>query len=213
MKMPETVYFHIGSMKTGSIALQKFCYLNRDALLGAGVDYIQFQRPQLELPRWSNGFFLLQNDFDADAVNKKIEESSAKSILISEEGMISKPLIWQNPVFRKMRRVIILYLRNSVELVASWASENSLPYNFSQTEHSSGRGVVSVDEGLDTWTKEYRGILFRAYLAFKDDPELEVIVRPFPPDNPKKENLVQGFLKLLGIPDSIAMTLARDGSN
>ena len=206
--MPDTVYFHIGSIKTGSTGVQKFCYEHRDALLAAGVDYIQFHPPKLHLPRWANADFLLQDGFDAAFVAARMAQSPAPSILISEEGLMGRPHIWQHPVFAGMRRVIVLYLRNSVDLVASWAAENSLPYNFSQMEHASGQGVVSVDEGLGIWSDQYRGMLFTLCHAFASDPGLEVLLRPFPPRDPQGEALLPGFLRTLGITDPATLALA-----
>lgn len=178
--MSKTIYFHIGSMKTGSTGIQKFCYEQREKLLGHDVDYVQFEPPQLHLPRWANADVLLNPDFDTAYVSSMIEASPASKIVISEEGLIGRPWVWQHPVFNQYERKIILYLRNSVDLVASWASENSLPYNFRQASHSSGRGVVSIDEGIGIWTNSYRGMLFGLVNAFTTDPGLEVRIRRFP---------------------------------
>lgn len=206
--MAKTVFFHIGSIKTGSTGLQKFCYENREALLERDVDYIQFQPPQLHLPRWANADFILDLNFVPDTVAEHINASPASRILISEEGLMGRPHIWQNPVFWDVRRVIILYLRNSVELVASWASENSLPYNFGQAEHSSGRGVVSIDKGIGHWSMGYRGMLFGFLNAVQDDPGLEVVIRPFPPEAPD-ESLTEGFLKTLELDAAAVGDLAQ----
>lgn len=204
--MADTVYFHIGSVKTGTTMLQKFCYEKRENLLGVGVDYIEFEPPRLDLPRWANADYILNAEFDAEFVRDKMAVSSARSILISEEGIMSRPDIWQHPVFSSMRRVIILYMRNSIELVASWASENSLPYNFNQDYHSSGRGVVSIDEGMDIWSFAYRKMLTQLSLAFDDDPGIEVRIRPFPVVG--RDNLLQDFLQQLDIPTNVALGLA-----
>lgn len=181
--MEKTIYFHIGSMKTGSTGIQKFLYENREQLLQANLDYVQFQPPQLHLPRWANADFLLNPEFDAEYVADTIERSPASKIVISEEGLISRPWVWQHPAFSRYNRKIILYLRNSVELVASWAAENSLPYNFRQTSHASGRGVVSIDEGIGIWTNAYRGMLFGLASAFSADPEPDIRIRKFPTED------------------------------
>ncbi|WP_026756655.1 hypothetical protein [Sediminimonas qiaohouensis] len=206
--MTKTVFFHIGSIKTGSTGLQKFCYENHEALRKRDVDYIQFQPPQLHLPRWANADYLLKPDFDANFVADTIAASPASKILISEEGLMGRPQIWQHPVFQDMRRVVILYLRNSVDLVASWASENSLPYNFRQAEHSSGLGVVSVDHGIGHWSMAYRGMLFGLLNAAQSNPNWEMVIRPFPPQAPD-ESIVKDFLKALGLEDITAHELAQ----
>jgi hypothetical protein len=193
-----TVYFHIGSIKTGSTGLQKFAYEKRDALLKKDVDYIQFEPPQLHLPRWANADVLVKPDFDGARIAEAMAASPASRILISEEGLMARPHVWQHPVFKNMRRVVILFLRNSVDLVASWASENSLPYNFRQAEHSSGRGVVSVDEGIGIWSNAYRAMLYGFLNAVGSDPELKVVVRPFPPESPDA-SLVATFLEALDL--------------
>ena len=41
---------HIGTRKTGTTALQKFFYDNREALLRNGVDYVQFTRQKKRSP-------------------------------------------------------------------------------------------------------------------------------------------------------------------
>ena len=214
--MTRTVFFHIGSVKTGTTGLHKFCYENRDALLEQDVNYVQFQPPQLHLPRWANADYLMNQDFDPGVVVEAINASPQSKILISDEALMGRPQIWQHPVFRDMRRVVILYLRNSVELVASWASENSLPYNFRQVEHSTGRGVVSVDEGIGFCSMKYRGLLLQFLNAVQSDSDLGVVIRPFPPQLPD-ETLVENFFKILevsetGIRDLVAMS-GKDGAN
>lgn len=194
-----TVFFHIGSIKTGSTGLQKFCYLNRDNLLAHDIDYIQFSPPQLHLPRWANADCLMPVDFDAEFIEQEIGKSKASRILISEEGLMSRPNVWQHPIFQGMRRVIVVYLRNSVELVASWASENALPYNFRQVEHSSGRGTIPIDKGIGVFSNEYRGMLLRLFSAISSDSDLEVVIQPFPPRSDSGESLIMGFLKILGV--------------
>ncbi|WP_171238656.1 hypothetical protein [Ruegeria sp. HKCCA5763] len=209
--MTKTVYFHIGTVKTGSTGLQKFCYEHREALLGADVDYIQFQPPRLDLPRWANADYLMTADFDSDVVTRYVEASPASRILISEEGLMGRPQIWQHPVFNNMRRVVILYLRNNVDLVASWASENALPYNFSQKEHSSGRGVVSVEEGISVWTDRYLSHLQNLHKAFAADPELTVRLLPFPPSNGK--TLIKTLLEALELNQEAVDGLVDAASN
>jgi hypothetical protein len=95
----DTVYFHIGSIKTGSTAIQKFCFENRAALLAAGIDYTQFQPPQLHLPRWANADCFLMPEIDADLVRGKISASSVRSTHIYHPT--------RNPNLRARGNVII----------------------------------------------------------------------------------------------------------
>ena len=195
----KTVYFHIGSIKTGSTLLQKLSYEKRNVLLTHDVDYIQFEPPRLDLPRWANADALMEEKIDVNLISSRLEASTASKILISEEGLLPRPHVWQHKIFRNYRRVIVLFLRNSVELVASWASENSLPYNYLQKVHASGQGTVSVRDGLKLWTRTYSAMLINLCKALEQDPSLEIIILPFPKANSIEESLVSAFFQGLGL--------------
>ncbi len=210
--MPEEVIFHIGSIKTGSTHLQKICYEERDELLKHSIDYIQFQPPRLDLPRWANADMILNDCFDEKFISNIILNSPSDKVLISEEALMTRPNIWQHPVFKSMRRILVVYIRNSVDLVASWAAENALPYNFRQQSHSSGRGVVSIDEGLVTWATTYKRLLENLIKSVGDDPELKVIVRPFPPLGPGEKDLLSDFLEVIGIESSSVASFVQRSS-
>lgn len=205
-----TVYFHIGTIKTGSTSLQKLSYENRQVLLENDIDYIQFEPPRLDLPRWANADCLLQDEIDENFVSDHLKASSASNILISEEGLMGRPHVWQHDVFRAYRRVIIIYLRNSVDLVASWSSENSLPYNYLQKSHASGFGVVPVEEGLAQWAQFYGAMLSHLGDAFSSDPSLEVIIRPFSPTNSKGLSLAEEFFQGFGLPAEVVQKTFSD---
>lgn len=205
--MQKSIVFHVGSIKTGTTSIQKFCYDNHALLLSHDVDYIQFEPPQLHLPRWANADALLRPNHDANSIATIIDNSPASTILVSEEGLMGRSDVWNHEMFKGHQRKIVLYLRNSVELVASWASENSLPYNFRQKEAASGRGVVSIEEGIGVWSKAYRGLLFRFLEGVSANPELEVVIRPFPVVQPGG-NLVTDFLQAIGLNTETARYVA-----
>lgn len=133
-----TVYLHIGTMKTGTSALQRFLYENREYLQEQGYVYPDMR---LDLPadyRFRNGHFLVysfdrkvqvdEQKFLEDAFGQ-IGELAKKfdHIILSDEVIwhrsFKKTGFWQklSEDFRKIdcEIKIILYLRRQDELVES----------------------------------------------------------------------------------------------
>lgn len=93
----KTIFFHVGSIKTGSTGLQKFCYGNRQALIEKDLDFIQFEPARLDLPRWANADYLLKSSVDSAELPKKLARSPASRILISDEALMPRPHICLSP--------------------------------------------------------------------------------------------------------------------
>jgi hypothetical protein len=173
------VFFHAGTMKTGSTFIQKFFHDNREAIGFVGLDYPFFSPPRLELPRYANADFLLKEGFDTRYVAERIEASPCNRILISEEGLIGRADVIKSSAFDRFEKTAILYVRLPVDLVASWAGENALPYNFKQMEHASGRGVVPVAEGLVVYCNAYRNLLGKFLDDFAEADDVRLIIREY----------------------------------
>ena len=57
--MLKTIYFHIGTVKTGSTLIQKMLWENRSILKKFDVNYFDLIPPKLDYPRYANAEFLL----------------------------------------------------------------------------------------------------------------------------------------------------------
>src|SRR5690348_12441362 len=96
----KTVFFHVGTIKTGSTFIQRFFYDNKKKIKAIGVDYPFFSPPRLDLPRYANADFFLKKGFDTGYVSDMIENSPCDKILISEEGLIGRADIINSEAFQ-----------------------------------------------------------------------------------------------------------------
>jgi hypothetical protein len=201
----KSVFFHVGTVKTGSTAIQSHLWKNHDQLLGLGIDYLQIRPPRLDLPRYANADFLLDPDTSFDEVQRLLDGSHADQIVISEEGLWGNPRLILHPVFEHHEKTIVIYLRNSADLIASWAAENAEPYNalvdppadFPPVFQS---GPLPIDVGIEQCRYFYAKI-FREFFIFLDGflaTGGRLVVRPFERDQLLDHDVVSDFLHLFG---------------
>ncbi|CPR05811.1 hypothetical protein BN971_00650 [Mycobacterium bohemicum DSM 44277] len=199
------IIFHVGTIKTGSTYVQKFLFDNKKSLTALGVDYILFSPLRLDLPRYANADFIIDNDFNVHRVRNLIEASPCRHIIISEEGLMGRPASIKNEVFAAYSRTAIMYVRPPVELVASWAAENSLPWNFIRDlqKYSDGFGVVDVSEGVKYCCNIY-GLMINSFLdTIEADAELNLVVRPYERDQLADGNIIVDFFHTMGLGDRL----------
>lgn len=191
------VFFHVGTIKTGSTLVQKFFHDNQEAIRALGVDYPYFSPPRLDLPRYANADFLLQEGFNQKYVTDMIAASPCDRILISEEGLLGHTQVLKSPAFDDCEKTAIIYVRKPADLVASWAGENAMPYNFRQKDAASGRGVVHVSEGLAIYCSAYRSMLDTFLNNFAEADDLTLIVREYDFDKFSNHNIVEDILSVI----------------
>lgn len=196
--MAKTIFFHIGTVKTGSTYLQRTMWEDRALLESLGVTYLGVTPPALHLPRWANADFL-DDPALHDTARRLIEEAPADRILISEEGWFARPELIAHPLFDGFDKRVIVYIRRPAELVAAWAAENAEPYNAIVERHGSGRGPVAFERGIEDFAREYADAMRKCFRQFDAlGPEM-VTVRPFEREALRGGDLLTDFLSVLGI--------------
>lgn len=199
------IIFHVGTIKTGTTYIQKFLFDNKRQLSSLGVDYILFSPLRLDLPRYANADYIIDNDFNAHRVKKLIGASPCRHIIISEEGLMGRPDCIMNEAFAAYKRTAIMYVRPPVELVASWAAENSLPWNFVRDlrKFSDGLGVVDVAEGLKYCCNIY-GLMINSFLnKIEADAKLNLVVRPYEAGQLMNGSIIVDLFHAIGLGDNL----------
>jgi hypothetical protein len=206
VSVSKSIIFHVGTVKTGSTAIQRYLWENRDQLLAHGVDYLQVTPPQLHLPRYANADFLFDENTRFDEVQRLIDTSPADRIVISEEGLWGRPRVILNPAFEGYEKTVVIYLRNSADLIASWAAENSEPYNalvVPPKDLPPGflSGPLPINVGLDQ-CRFYYGKIFSEFFVFLDSflaAGGHIVVRPFETDRLIGRDATLDFLDVLKV--------------
>jgi hypothetical protein len=201
----KSIIFHVGTVKTGSTAIQHHLWKNRDQLRSLGIDYLQVTPPRLDLPRYANADFLFDPDTKFDEVHRLIDESPSDRIVISEEGLWGNPRSILHPVFEGHEKTIVIYLRNSADLIASWAAENAEPYNVMIDPPADFppdflSGPLPIDIGIEQ-CRYFYGKIFEGFFVFLDGflaTGGHLVVRPFEKHQLYGHDVVSDFLNLLG---------------
>jgi hypothetical protein len=180
--------FHAGIVKTGSTYIQKKCSENQNILEKMGLNYLDITKPNLKLPKWSNADFLFEdkNNFSDEFIAEKICSSAQKTIIISDEALWANIHVINRPCFANFKKTIILYIRDPAETIASWAGENSKPYNVLLANGE----VVSIGFGLERYTEIYINIFNEFIEKFKSLSSVELVIRLYL----KKIDLFEDFL-------------------
>jgi len=202
----KAITIHVGTVKTGSTAIQKYLWENRDWLLTQGVDYLQVTPSRLDLPRYANADFLFDPATVVKSVRAMIDASPAPRIVISEERLWAATHAITHPTLDGYDKTIVLYLRNSADLIASWAGEMAEPYNSGVAPPADfppefQTGPLVIETGIIQCRYFYRKI-FTEFLAFLD-PFLasggRLIVRPYARDQLTGQDAIFDFLAQVGI--------------
>lgn len=80
--MSKTLFLHIGLPKTGTTAIQRFCYYNRDLLAQQGYCYGKIMQSSTRVPSYVNGLFITEKIYSE---NKTIDKEATKAHF--EEGL------------------------------------------------------------------------------------------------------------------------------
>ena len=199
MSTEKRLYFHVGTVKTGSTYIQKVMWENLEAMCERDLDYIQITPPRLDLPRYANADFLFDGEIDEAVIGQAIDDSPCSKILVSDEALWGQVEKLRHRAIRGYRRKAIVYVRPPADLIAAWASENAQPHNFRQQEHSSGVGVVPIEEGVRLFANRYEAIT-RSFIRFINAFGAEnVIVRRFDRHAFEGGSLIEDFLSQLEI--------------
>lgn len=195
------VIFHVGIVKTGSTYIQKKCSENQNILEKMGLSYLDITKPNLNLPKWSNADFLLvdTNNFSDEFIAEKICSSAQKTTIISDEALWANIHIINRACFANFKKTIILYIRDPAETIASWAGENSKPYNAILANNE----VISIGFGLERYTEIYINIFNEFLEKFESLSSVELVIRLYS----KKINLFEDFL--MAIPKDKSLVLEK----
>lgn len=202
--MQKTIYFHIGTVKTGSTLIQKMLWENRDTLKKYDVGYFDLVSPKLTYPRYANAEFLVDEEVkvsDSD-IERYIDDLDVSNTIISEEGLWANLKIINHPSFNRYKKRIILYVRKPSEVIASWASENAEPYNATQKLHASGMGVVPISTGIKEFTTRYSRIFQNFFNTIDQIECADVVVRAYERKQFYNHDVFSDFLEVVNIKPS-----------
>jgi len=197
----KTIYFHVGTVKTGSTLIQKILWENKELLEEFNFHYFNLIEPKLALPRYGNAEFLLDKSITMtnDEIERYIDNQKADNIIISEEGLWANMDLLIKDIFSKYDKKIILYVRKPADVIAAWASENAEPYNALQKEHASGIGVVPIEEGVEEFTQRYIKIFENFFKNLERLKNTEVVIRAYDREQFENNDIFRDFLNILKI--------------
>jgi hypothetical protein len=201
---PSSCYVHIGIPRTGSTAIEKFLYENRQILLDRGILY-----PEVNLRGYGHHdlAYLLSGGYPEwaipqprnldDLATDLCHASAAHSgdILISSENFYLFPaivrlqeLLTKTGASSGRRVVIIVYVRRQDEAQESW---------YSQTVKAQGE-TCKIDESIDRWRYlwDYRARLAEWAAAFG---AANLVVRPYETTQFRGGSLITDFLACIGV--------------
>jgi hypothetical protein len=202
--MSKTIYFHIGTVKTGSTYLQKLMWENREIFQEFGLCYLRVTPPALQLPRYANGDFLHDASLHTRA-RTLIEDSKCDNILISDEGISGYPDLVNLPMFDGFNKRIIIYLRQPAQLIAAWAAESAEPYNAFIHHNLGQQGPMYFEAGLTFFERSYAEMLRRCFTVFEALGQGNVLIRPYQKEMLQDGDLLTDFLSIFEI-DSNKLT-------
>lgn len=194
----KTIYFHIGSPKTGSTAVQWFLSINNKKLLKQGLFYPivgrNHQEPVSGKVMYVNGSLLMDESYKEhfEEMVSAFEKTGANKMIISEEGIFDhlddfvikiKSIASSN----KYNYKIIVYLRNSLEYCSSLWKEN-----VRQCFETS-----SLEEYIDghCYSSSLNGIHELSEIIGVDN----IIVKTYEKETWLNNNLLEDFFSIFGI--------------
>ena len=215
----KTLYFHIGSPKTATTTIQRFCMEHRDILLEKGLCYPVMPFVYEHKSKRRNGLFLtskyVKNGVRDEEREKEIFHEGLSiiekkfdvvdRILLSDEGAYA--MFFRRELYRTngqmlaqwakehhIRLKIIIYLRNQADYAMSWYNQ--------LVKHSASETLSSLtwEEYLKTHRK-YVALDYYKYLNILSDTfgKENIIVKRFDRTFFKKGSLVDDFMDILGI--------------
>lgn len=199
--MLKTIYFHVGTVKTGSTLIQKMLWENKELLKDFDASYFDLVSPKLSYPRYANAEFLLDpsEKVSDDRIIEYLDGLDVSNTVISEEGLWANIELISNPIFDKYNKVVVLYVRKPADVIAAWASENAEPYNAKQKIHASGMGVVPIDLGIAEFTSRYSKIFKDFFKKIENIKIDELIVRPYDRSRFYNNDIFCDFLEVINV--------------
>jgi hypothetical protein len=192
------IYVHAGTVKTGSTYIQKTFYQNARVFEDFGISYPYVFPPALNLPRYANAEFLVDRSRDDEAARLLRDPRSPKK-LISEEGIFFNLSQLKHPAFDGLPTQLILYVRPPAELIFSWASELSRPYNAFLPDVAFGYGLLGIPAGVRILSQTYENAIRRFIDFVTASPHINIVVRAFENDSFINSHLLSDFIACLGL--------------
>ena len=191
-----TLYFHIGTPKTGTTHIQNFMWNNGEALKKQGYVYPHFaQFPGIGKAR--NGYFLKTN-FEGYQKNfGKIGKlaSQYENIILSDEGMWNMNKSYMERFYENTKEYgldvkIIVYLRRQdLYLQSNWAQKVK--------EDSQDTFQEYIEKGV------YKAVRFDYFDRLNEIAQIvgkeNIIVRVYEKSQFKNHNLTDDFLETVGL--------------
>ena len=212
MRLKKNIYIHIGTEKTGTKTIQKFCIQNHDFLLSNNIFYPNnIDEPHVfKRTHWSlaacvadNNEFVPENkrfspEVAFGSLKKEIDKNPCDNILISAEPF-STNVVNVNSIktikkcLKDYNVKIIIYLRRQDDYFISSVS----------TYVKGGRYIKENDFGASKVLAQknrydYLHILERWSQVFGKE---NMIVKRFEKQSMKNENLMEDFFDIFGITD------------
>ena len=208
--MEHTLYFHIGTPKTGTTAIQSFLYKNRQWLWDQGVEYIKLC--ENESPDVGNGAVFCNADYSlADISYSNDITGKIKNALKCRNVIISKENFWQSPTFPlwleswmgEVQNVkVIVYLRRQDLFIESFWNEIIKEGCYSDDFDTFFNKIKSEDyivygpHKMNTRVFSYLEVLDSIAQSIGKE---NIIVRPFEKQQFYNEELISDFVRILGI--------------
>lgn len=215
----KTLYFHIGSPKTGTTTIQSFCTDHREILVEKGLCYPIMPFVYEHKSKRRNGLFLTSKYVKNGVRDKEREKQifqrglnivekqfeTCDTVLLSDEGAYSmffrrklykttgKALVqWAKE--KNIQIKVIIYLRSQVDYAMSW-------YNQLVKHSASDRlSRLTWEEYIKTY-KKYVVLDYYSYLHILSDVfgKENIIVKRFDRTFFKNGSLVDDFMNIFGI--------------
>ncbi|PYE91314.1 hypothetical protein C8J35_1582 [Rhizobium sp. PP-F2F-G38] len=196
--MKKTIYFHIGTVKTGTTFIQKFCHENADFLAENNLAYPHITPPQLHLPRYANAAFLW-DPTSFEPAKEHLNQLKQSRILISEEGLMGSPSQINLPVFDDFEKKVILYLRPAADVITAWATEKCKPYNAAIEVIDDQQGLFSFEKGLLRMMHDYIICMDKVVSVLSNLNDDDVFVRPFERSQYKGGSVLHDFVEIFDV--------------
>ena len=195
----KVIWFHAGTVKTGSTHIQYMLWKYRAVFAKHGVCYFDIDEPMLHRPRYANADFMIDSDRKRpdSIINEALNSIDAKNIVISDEALWSNIPLLGSDCFSGFKKKVVVYMRKPADIISSWAAEYAEPYNGYLTTSASGMGVVPINKGLPLLTGAYLGIFNRFFQAVKQLGDTDLIVRSYDRGHFMNGDILLDFLQTI----------------
>lgn len=205
--MVKKLYLHVGTPKTGTSAIQKFCLWNREVLREFNYAYPTFPKEFKGAPEAHNGYFLTKRIKDEEKIFEKCMAEVLRQFDICDNVILSDENMWKKCECRenlwtdlmswaklhKIQVKVIVYLRRQDEYAVSlWAQRVKV-----------GHWDCSTDT-FEQWLKNYEEKEVLDYAGRIEQfvnffGRENVIVRKYARDEFENGDVFSDFLKIFGL--------------